>query len=402
MGLVLCGVVYVTAPWIALLAQGGGRASIVPVLRLLGLVLVVQGLAAVPNALLERELEFRKKFYIDTIHTLVYAVLAVGLALRGEGVWSLVWGRLGAALASCLATWWFSPWRPRGRFNWNIAREVIGYGRFVAGAALASFLVVNIDDALIVRLRGMEVLGFYSRAYLLANLPVTSVAHIVSRVAFPAYARLRDQGAGPNILYLRLLQGTALLALPAAGGLLLLAEPFTMGVLGGKWAPVIPLLQCLAVYGFLRSLLSNTGPLFNATGVPQAILKTNLVQLSILAAVLFPLIQWRGAVGASAGILLGTLLSAPLAFMYLHRATSLDLRTQLEALRPLGWPAAAMVAVILGGRWGLDAWARETSSLVELLVVGGSGVLVYGGVLYFRDRRLLANVSGLLRGETDE
>ena len=38
------------------------------------------------------------------------------------------------------------------------------YGRFVAGAALVSFLVVNVDDLLVVRLGGIEVLGFYARA----------------------------------------------------------------------------------------------------------------------------------------------------------------------------------------------------------------------------------------------
>jgi O-antigen/teichoic acid export membrane protein len=401
MGLALYGLIYATAPWIALLDKEPESSPIVQVMRLLGLVVIIQALAGVPNALLERELEFKKKFYINTLETLVFAVLAVGLALYGHGVWSLVWGQLGGALASCAAAWWLVPWRPRWQFSWSAAREVIGYGRFVSGAGLVSFLVVNVDDALILRLGGREMMGFYTRAYQLTNLPVTSITHIVNRVAFPAYARLKDEGRETNPLYVRLLRGTALLTLPAAIGLACLAEPFILGVLGGKWAPLIPLLPWLALYGFLRSLLSNTGPLFSAMGVPEAILKINLVQLGILALVLYPLIYWNGAWGACIGILLGTLLSAPLALKYLNEVAGLDLRSQLEVLRPMWWPGLSMGIALLGARYAFAAWAPE-GQLVELFVVGGFGVLVYGGMLYYREKRLVEEMLALLKGQVND
>ena len=132
------------------------------------------------------------------------------------------------------------------------------------------------------------------------------------------------------------------MTLPAAIGLGVLAEPFTLGVLGEKWAPLIPLLPWLALYGFLRSLLSNTGPLFSALGKPEIIFKINLVQLGILGLILYPLIDWYGAWGACCGILLGTLLSVPLALKYVHDVADLDLKLQLDILRPLWWPGLAM------------------------------------------------------------
>jgi PST family polysaccharide transporter/lipopolysaccharide exporter len=395
MGVGLCILAWFTAPWLALLAGQQEGGVVVEVLRCLSLCIPFQALAGVPGALLDRELAFHKKFYIDTLPNLVYALLALALAWGGAGVWSLVGGRLGAAAAGCAVSWLLSPWRPRWRFAWDKARELAGYGRYVAGAALVSFVVVNLDDALVARLAGTEILGYYSRAFLLANLPATAVAHLANRVAFPAYARLREQPAGAGPLCRRLLQAVGALSLPFALGMALLAEPFALGVLGARWQPVVPLLQCLAAYGLCRALLSNLGPLFNALGAPQAIFKTNLLQSALLLGLLVPLVTRWGGLGAAAGVLAGTVLSAPLALWYLRRLAGPGLAW--PALRPLCLPGLAMGGSLLLLRWLLG----EVGPLAQLLAAGGGSLLVYGAVLWAFRRPLLESALGLVRGKSD-
>ena len=401
LGLGCYGLIWAGAPWIALLAEEGAAAELVDLLRVLGLLIPLQALASVPGALLDRELEFEKKLYVDLLPTLVYALLALGLALAGHGVWSMVWGRLGSGLAGALAAFWFSPWRPRWRFSWASARQLAGYGRFVAAASLVSFLVVNVDDALVVRLTGIESLGFYARAYLLANLPATAITHIAGRVAFPAYARLEGRPEAVAALYAGLVGAVALLTLPVACGLLLLAEPLSLGLFGPRWGPLAPLLPWLAVYGFLRSLLSNSGPLFNATGRPQSILKTNLLQLAILGAALYPLIEGWGAMGACAGILLGTLLSAPLALRYVRHAAGLSIPQQLAQLRPLWLPGAGMAATMLLLRRLLEAGWPTVPPLALLLLCGAAGLAAYAALVWWRERPALARAVALVQGKID-
>ena len=72
-----------------------------------------------PGALLERELAFDKKLYVDTVPAFLYAFLAVGLALLGFGLWSMVWGRLVAGLVAAIAAWWCVAWRPQWRRDWR-------------------------------------------------------------------------------------------------------------------------------------------------------------------------------------------------------------------------------------------------------------------------------------------
>ena len=397
LGTLLYTAVYVAAPLIALLASEGDPDLIVKVLRLLGLVLLLQALGSVPKALLERELEFHKQFVINSIDSIVFVSVAVSLALQGHGVWSLVWGRLSGGLGACLAAWWYAPWRPKFQFSWTIASEVMRYGRFVAGSALVSFLVVNLDDALVARLGGINLLGFYATAYLLTNLPVTSLTHLVNRVAFPAYARLLEEGGSTHSMFLRLVRGTVFVALPAAICLGLLAEPLVVGVLGLQWAPLAGLIPWLAPYGFLRSYLSNTGPLFNAMGFPQAIFKVNLLQLALLALLLHPLIQRLGDVGAGVAVLAATVLSAPLAFRLLQRDCGVEVASQWAAVRPVLLPAAAMALTVVGVRHLFLYWT-ESNAVAELVCGVCAGGAVYASVVFWRRRELMQEVVWIFRG----
>jgi O-antigen/teichoic acid export membrane protein len=273
-------------------------------------------------------------------------------------------------------------------------RPIEGYQvRYAAGAAVVSFFVVNIDDVLVGYLGGQAELGHYTRAYLLANLPVTAIAHVANRVAFPAYARLEEEGGDTAELYGKMLGGAALLTWPMACLLVLLAEPFTVAVLGARWLPIVPLLQALALYGFIRSLFSNSGPLFNAKGWPQTVFKINVFQLGVLALTLYPLIERWGVLGACIGTLMGILLSVPLALVYLQRVAVVGLRLQFRSLQPLLWAGLAMVGAVVSSEYGLvaaGAWSK--------LGAGGvAGLLVYGGVLYWRERQAFQALS-LVRG----
>ena len=386
--------VFFAAPSLAGWLTGADPLAVAELLRALAILVVLQGLGNVSSALLERELAFDKKIYVDALPTLAYALLAVGLAWGGLGVWSMVWGRLLAACLGLVAAWSLSPWRPGWQFDWLRLRQLGAYGRYVSAAAIVSFFVVSIDDLLVGRLGGQLELGYYARAYLIANLPVTAVAHVASRVAFPAYARLAGEAGDVAAMYRRILEGVALLTLPMALCLGLLARPFTEAVLGPTWMPIVPLMQCLAGFGFLRSLLSNTGPLFNALGQPSAILKTNIVQLILLVILLFPLVKLYGALGAALAIVLCSLLSAPLALYYVYSLAGISWREQLDAIRPLLAPALVAVVLVLIAREVLAA----AGGLVVCCSAGASGLIGYGAVLYRWRKvellRALALVSG--------
>ena len=51
--------------------------------------LVLHSLTNVPDALMQRRFDFRRRLIIDPAMTLAFAVVAVGAAAAGLGVWAL-------------------------------------------------------------------------------------------------------------------------------------------------------------------------------------------------------------------------------------------------------------------------------------------------------------------------
>ena len=151
------------------------------VLRVLSLMLVIRGASVVPAAILERELDFRRRAGAELLATVVQVPVSVGLAVAGAGVWALVAGPLASSLTATVMYWRLVPWRPSPRLaNWKVLRELFGYGRFVT---LSNLLVVannTIDNIIVGRLLGTTQLGFYSVTFRLATLPddVIGRAHV--------------------------------------------------------------------------------------------------------------------------------------------------------------------------------------------------------------------------------
>ena len=87
-GLLVAAVIWLAAPLIARFFRMEG---LTPVVRALGLVFPITGIATVPESLLQRDLRFRLLANRDVAaYGLGYGVVGVGLALLGWGVWSLV------------------------------------------------------------------------------------------------------------------------------------------------------------------------------------------------------------------------------------------------------------------------------------------------------------------------
>lgn len=105
-GVLLAIGVVLAAP---VLAIAFGNPGIEPLVRALGIVVMLTALAAVPDALLRRELEFRRLTIAVMVRAALNAVVTLGLLVAGFGPWSLVWGTVAGAVAYLLACWFLAP-----------------------------------------------------------------------------------------------------------------------------------------------------------------------------------------------------------------------------------------------------------------------------------------------------
>lgn len=293
MSLLLFLVTFFGAP---LWARVLGDPLVEPVVRWLSALVLLEGMASIPSALLRKDLSFvslsRARFLSQVIDT----GLTLILAFAGFGVWSLVYGRLGGVLARALLLWIACPgwsWLVPRRLEREVVGELWRYGVKTTGAAAIHFFNYNWDDWLVGRMLGSTALGFYSKAYHFATNTVEGLnTTVISGVLFPAYARIQDEKQRLYQVYLKSLRLVALIMVPMAMGVLVLAPEAVPVFLGEKWTPMVVTLQIFAFLAIIRPFSASTSPVFMGIGRPDLNFTAGVVVAVVMVPLAVVLLGW--------------------------------------------------------------------------------------------------------------
>ncbi len=119
--------------WIAspILARFYELPELQRVLNLESFILLFQGLTVVQQSLLEKQLDFKSLAIRSNISTLLGGLLGLGLAVKGYGVYALVWEDVGAAMVRLVLLWRLGHWRPRLKFSWYHIKDLLAFSVFV-------------------------------------------------------------------------------------------------------------------------------------------------------------------------------------------------------------------------------------------------------------------------------
>ncbi len=388
---VIYAIVFTAAPWIErFFSDAEGLAAI---LRVLALTMLINAIGQVPYTLMAKNLDFRNKAIPEIIAGAGNSIVAITMALTGFGVWALVGGYLTDSILRNSLVWFFTAWRPRLRFDRRIWREMFDYGKHVVSSRLLIFGITNIDDAMIGRVLGAASLGFYTLAYRLSNLPATHITKLISNVMFPAFSKIqREQDRVRNIFF-QTIHAVGLVAAPLSVATIVLGPNFVHNYYLGRWDDAIIAMQWLTIYGFMRSIAANMGPILRAMGKPQWISALALWRLITMAALLYPAILWKGIVGVS-------ILSAAVAVVDFGIAAWMTKRliggsyvTYARVLSP------AMLAAIFSAAaaWLLLDYIPAIHRLFPFLIASIVMAALYAGLMWWGDDLFRQLALGVMR-----
>ncbi len=390
--IILFVLAYLFAPYIALFYN---TTLIEPIIKVLALTFVISSFGTVPSILLEKELEFKKKVLPETVPILGYACVTIVLAINGYGVWSLVYGQIVSTVLNVILLWIISDWKPTFHFDRTTAMEMFGYGKNIIAASVVIFGITNFDNAVIGRILGMEALGFYAIAYTISNLPATQITHLVGRVMFPTYSKLQDNKEALGRAYLKTFRMVSMLSIPTSLGILIIAPDFIEIVLKEKWMPAVPALQVLCIFGLSRSIAATTGSIFQATGRPDILFKTSLLQLIITVFLIFLLIDPYGIVGVSWAVTIPIIIQSILQTYIVSKIIIIDLWKLCRSLIPICLSSLIMLSYIYLILYNL-ADLLQIQSVIALIFSVFSGIIIYFGGLYIFDKDLITGIKSLV------
>jgi lipopolysaccharide exporter len=353
-----------------------------PIIRAAGLMMIMTGLMNIRVIYFKKELEFQKQFVFLLTGTTFDLVISVAFAIIMQNIWALVYGHLAGHLARLIISYIIVPWRPRIGIEMDKLKSMYGFGRYVFWSSLFIFLLTEGDDALLGKLLGVTALGFYQMAHRIANLPATEITHVISSITFPAYAKLQDNQPALRDAYLRVLKLTAVLSIPLAGGIFVLAPDLTMLLLGERWMPIVGAMRVLVIGGAVRSIGATMGPVFQAVGKPSILSRFLFVQVILVAIIIYPLTMTYGIVGTGISMMIPGIIVNSFFAVQVLKITGCEKSRFFQAI---GYPLLGTVLMALSLEV-VKTYAIDSVSIIAFLALIVCGAGVYLGTAYVQER----------------
>ena len=351
-------------------ASAMGAPAATPVIRVLALGIITDGVVSVPAVMLQRSFSQDRKLIADQVHSWLGAAVSIGLALAGFGAMSLAVGAVVGAVAGGAIIIKFAP-PPRFGFDAAKARALLTFGLPLAGSSFVVFLVGNVDNFIVGHLLGATALGFYVLAWNLSSWPVTMFSMPVRAVAPAMFSRLQHDKAAMRKGFQSAVGMLASVTFPVCLLMAGASVPLVKFIYGPQWALAATALPWLALLAALRILFELSYDFFVVLGRARVVFTVQLVWLVALIPALIVGIREDGIRGAAiAGFAVAAGVVLPWYLIELHGAS-----IKVHSLAAQVWipiVAAAGVSLLSIGLGGVI-----TNSLVILLI---GGVLALGTI----------------------
>ena len=198
--------------------------------------LLIHSLTNVPESVLQREFSVKRRLFVGPAIAVSYAVVAVGLAALGWGVWSMVAGVYASYIAGLASLWVLTSWRPgRGHASFAMWRELARFGFPLVFSNIGYRLRTAVEALVVGRVLSTGALGFFRYGERIAQIPQTGIIEVGATTLFPAFSRIAGDSKRLAAAYLRALHWSMVGAAAGTGLIIAAGEPAVVVLFGEKW-----------------------------------------------------------------------------------------------------------------------------------------------------------------------
>lgn len=273
--LLLFGVLNLIAPSIAYFFK---ESVLTNLIRVLSLLLIFDSISIIQRTILIKRIDFKLQARISIIASSVSGIIALILAFRGFGVWSLVIQQLTRQAINSLLLWIFNQWRPKLVFSLSSFKTLFSFGSKLLVSGLIDTVYKNIYYLIIGKFFSTQELGFYTRAQQFKNIPSQNLNMIISRVSYPVLSSIQENKKELKHKYKILIRSTMFVTFILMLGMSAVAEPMVITLIGEKWRPSIIYLQLLCFTGMMYPLHALNLNMLQVSGRSDLFLKLEIIK----------------------------------------------------------------------------------------------------------------------------
>ena len=276
---------FLAAPMISRLYK---HPELVPVIRVLGLTIVVSGVKNVQQAYVSKTMQFRRFFFSTLGGTIFSAIVGITMACKGFGIWALVMQQLLNVAVNTAILWLTVGWKPKAVFSLERLGGLISYGWKILASALLDTVYLKLYQ-LVVGLKYTESdLAFFNKGDQLCVLVVENINASIDSVLLPVLSSEQDNRDSVREMTRRAVKTSSYIMMPIMAGMAVCATPLIRLLLTEKWLPCVPYLQVFCCAYALYPLHTANLNAIKAMGrsdifLKQEIIKKILVTVLILA-----------------------------------------------------------------------------------------------------------------------
>ncbi len=368
-GIVLYLILFFAAP---LIADFFHQPLLVDLTRVVCIVLAVNSFGLIQFVKFKIEMNFKAIAQVVVIANLLSAFVGIAMALMGFGVWALAGQIIGIYFFRTVLFWIKSSWRPSFIFSFQSFKQLFSFGSKLLLSGIINQVFQNIYLMVIGRIFSASLLGFYTQAKKLQEVPVTTLAQVVGNVTFPAFSKIQDDNIKLREGFRKLIKLMVFINFPLMLGLAVVAEPLLVLILGEKWLPSVPYFQLLCIAGMIYTLHASNLNILKVKGRSDLFLYLEIIKKTIVVIAIFIGLNW-GIIGLIVGQICTSFISFFINAFYTGKLISYTIPNQLKDISQTFFISLGMVAFMSLG-WFIN---NQIISLVFQILIGiGSYLLL--------------------------
>lgn len=325
--------------------------------QLLALLPVLRGLLHLDMFRFQRDMRFMPFAIVSAASPYISLLVAIAVYFVSPDYQTMLWAILAHQAVQVVMShiWAEQPYK----IGWDrtIFNRAMSFGIPLLLNGMAIFIILNGDRMIVANQLGLEVLGWFSAAYMLAYTPCLMLAKTLNSVMLPQLSRRRSDPTAFNATALAVCEAGLFLSALVAVGLAVAGPVMVLLVFGERYIAALSVIGLLGIMHAMR--ISKMGPATAAvaSGMTKLPLYANMLRLIALPIGYWALTQGHGLTVLILIALVGEALGFMLLVFMVGRKVKLPIR---RLALPVAGYATLMIAVLLDihlatpqpGLWG--------------------------------------------------
>ncbi len=251
------------------------------VIRIMSLRIIIAAFNTVQQAYVSRMLAFRKFFFSTLSGTLVSAVVGIGAAYYGLGVWALVAQYLTNVTIDTIVLSFTCGWRPRAMFSLERMSSLFSYGWKVLVTDLISTLYEQMRGLVLSKTISAASLAYYNQGEKFPALFINNIETSIHKVLMPVVAKAQEDKDRVLALTRKSMAMSAFVIFPLLMGLAVIGEPLIKLLYTEKWLPCVPFMQLICITYLMKPIIETHTRTMKALGRSDLLVKMTTVRYVI-------------------------------------------------------------------------------------------------------------------------